>query len=234
MKSVFVVAIIALLALSVSARPFMSKFHHLKTGKNVRDGNVTFTPAKLPCAYSLLANVQMYQDGHMTENLNETLVRDGDLFAVFQYSAEYTVDQSVRYDLAYQKGGKTYVPLYYGVKMDQVTCQVEDMDKDTIDEEIEKSLSLFTETQVYDSVSKASFKGKKCNMYVAKKPKFELQMYADDDNYIIGMVERDNDGTTIIGAVDYKFDISMSSFAIDRSAFPGCDDKAYEAPQDQC
>jgi len=230
MKASFVV-VLALIALSVSARPHFGAFADFKAGKL---GKAVFTPAKLPCAFTIFAHVEYYVNGQLKEVYNMNVSRDGDLVGVFETDANgYTWENSVRYDLAYQQSGYTMVPVYTGQKVDSAVCVKQDLEKTVIDEQVAKTFQPFTEVQTFDSVEKASYKGKKCDRYIRKDQNEELQYFVDSNNYLVGVVENEDVGVTIVGDVSYAFDVPMSNFVM-LNIYPGCDADAYKAPKEQC
>jgi len=232
MKASFVAVVLALTALSVSAF-FLEAIPRPGEGK-LRSEGAEFIPAPLPCSYSILAYCEMYQQGTLSSIYNESFHRDGLLAAEGIYQEDYANYGIFRYDLAYNLSDVTYIPVFGGEKSYNTTCKQVDGQKEYVDESIEKAISLFTENSTYDSVDRTSFKGRKCWRYYKKERDYDLQLFVSDTDYIIGAVWRDEEMNTLIAEVDYAFNISTSLFALDPYSFPGCDQRAYIPPMEQC
>jgi len=219
----------ALLALTVYALPSLSGFNLHKR----KMGSVVFTPAQLPCAYTISGGFELYYDGKLTQTVNQTIHRDGALFSQDFYTSGSFNYLSVRYDLSIKKDDKTYVPVYSADKGKKQSCQVDEIEKEDMDSRIDEALSAFMTEHTFELSNKTSFRGKKCVMYYIKDENTDKMLFANDDNYIIGYIERTGKSTMLV-EVGYDFHVPMTLFAVDRLSYPGCDKKAYSIPLQQC
>ena len=235
MKSV-VFAIISLAVLSVSARPFSFRFISESFSFKPAVHEVVFTPAKLPCAFSIKDHTEVYHESKMVDTFNQTLFQDGHVIALYDYNyGQEPIIATFRYDLSYEYKGFTVIPFNHAEKSSlEPSCVSYAVPKEMLDEQIADMLRRFTDEQSFDSVEKSTFKGRKCNKYYRKDEELEVMFFTDDNNYLIGMVERDNLNNTLIAELEYNFNVPMSAFAVDKNSYPGCDDEAYTVPEDQC
>jgi len=222
------IVVFALLVLSVTANPFSNIFSRINPVK----GDAVFVPAKLPCSHSLKGILYGNVQGQFTNAYNITVFRDSSLFAMKTESSVDTYYAKIdRFDLCYEESGKSYCPEYY---TDGGKCESFMFEKETEEQEIARSFSFFLEPQTFESVSKSTYRGVTCNMYVKTFEKNEkLIAYTTDNGYYIAIktyIEKE----PITIELKYNLDpISLSTFAMD-TKYAGCEEKAYTIPPEQC
>ena len=197
-------------------------------------GDVTFTPAKLPCAFTIRTNVERTIMGE-THYAQEDYHYDGGMFhmiSVIDGLASSTNELAVRTDFPFKQQGQEYVPVFTAIPRQH--CQALKHSKSTVADYVcGEWLGLYMREQVYSSVSDATFQGKKCKMYYNSTDSFEVKVYVDDDNYVIGSV-RSNGERTDTSVVSYDFHAPLENFIMNKTLFPDCDAKAYLKPKEQC
>jgi len=226
-----VIAVIAVFALCASAHHMFS-FDRFSMGAKGHIGKVVFTPHKLPCSFGINAHTDCYESGRVGWSYNNSIYRNGKNTLEATYFAILCDVFTTRFDQSYEEQGKTMVPVYHGWKRPSASCETTAYETSDIESSIEYHLRMFLESSSFDSVTPSSFKGKKCNMYTREEDAFEL--YADENNFIIGYADKSKPATILISDVSYDFNFTMNVFAQSRISFPDCDDKAYTTPKDQC
>jgi len=202
-------------------------------------GTVYFTPHKLPCSYGVLVQASQTRKSHNTTlDYTQTIFHDNGLLALDARDPkqDVTTRRIFRMDLAFTNKTSTYISEFYGYYSGQYSyggCQTKIAEKKIEEEKIESLLLIFNQQGAYDGVKKAIFKGKQCRQYYLEGKDFMINVYVDDDDYIIGSWQTDGD-FTLLTAMSYKFNISMDAFALNPDKCPGCSNEAYVAPKDQC
>jgi len=187
--------------------------------------DVVFTPADLPCKYRI--NVVANETGGMTKQF---VYKDGGLFAIYTQQSKETTFEVVRADLKDYSG----VPIFVAKGTNSESCQMVSYPEEAVEEIIEHALTLFITKETFDGVRDDVFQGQKCKAYYKVVEEVEGIIYADEDNYIIGVVVKQGSTIDQYAAITYDFDFSMDEFVPDRSIFPDCDQKAYDTPKEQC
>jgi len=231
-----VVVIVALLA----AFTYASQFEYFirPIGMN-KTGQVVFTPAKLPCSYVIKLDGQQFQkDNRTSTHFNQRIAYDGDMLSLFSSFSESQVRglDIIRTDLKHTEQGNTYIPLFSGYGTNKSgECKYKDLTESEANKEIKEVLAKFTEKSVFDGVRDTVFRGKKCKLYHTDKEeeKHHLRVFVDNKNFIVGVWEQQQD-ETLLTFISYDFNVTMNLFALNREEFPGCGEKAYSYPKDQC
>jgi len=200
------------------------------TRSNTR--SVVFHPAQLPCAFGINLHSEEYSKGKLYDVYNQSIYRNGKNTLDAYYDTSAAKVTTVRFDQMEQG----LVPLYHGEKEETSTCQGARLAAEAVEERIKEALGFFLEDMTFDGVNASSFKGKKCNLYyVTMDDKVRMHLYADSDNFIIGVTGfNEEEQVSMIAEVSYDFKFSLDLFAQSRTSFPGCDDAAYTVPKDQC
>jgi len=159
---------------------------------------VKFTPHPVPCQIII-----EFEEDRWTnigsENVMRTIVdhelhKHNEYFANsrdYKYPAEYYMEEIIRSDINKTENGKKYVACYmgntqYGPNNNamKMWLTVED-----VAAKLKQYMYMFETSKEYTSQSKGFFKGRKLNKYVGTENGHDIEMYADDDNYIIGYIE---------------------------------------------
>ena len=233
------VAFVAVVAVAAIAAPVVNPVKEALKIKAVhRMGSEVLTPHQLPCSYAIKMACAVSPAGSNDTTLSEQdFYVDGEVQIFADYytieSSKFYMQDVIRMDQPFdQLGSNTmYVPRY-GSQTGNA-CGSNPELQDEAREEISSLLGIFNDKQVYQSVTETIFKGKKCRMYYSHNDDSEVRMYVDDDDYIIGTQSVTSDYNVLM-AISYNFSITTDVFAMDRSAFPDCDAKAYVPPQEQC
>jgi len=196
-------------------------------------GDITFTPAKLPCSFNLSYHLQRVS-GNITSDSFYTFLKNGKLFFLEEKEKTSIWDAIVRPDLSFESGGDIYVPFYSSYK--GATCEERDLSEEEADDYVHDKLATFIDKQTFISVNETVFQGKKCKAYyTVKDKKTQVFEYVDEKDYIIGAIYRDpRKSYHYLVVVSYNFTVPMTGFAMDRSKFPDCQQKAYSVPKNQC
>jgi len=225
------IVVFALLAAFAYAQNFTYFIHPLTMNKV---GEVVFTPAQLPCAYTInvTAEITQRESGQSyTVIAVESMHRAKDLF-MLDYSFKETPDHiaySYRFDLE-QSGMVPEFEAYAGYY-----CNRDDMSEEQARDAVDQFVAFFIQKQLYDTVEDTTFQGKQCKVYSTVVDDEHENIYVDENNYIIGeYLYTDDKSMEALATVKYNFDVPMSTFALDRSVFTGCDQKAYSVPPEQC
>jgi len=227
MKIAAVLAVLVVLAWAKPADLFFKNWRAKKFG------DATFVPAKLPCAFSIVID-SVQKVGPEQNHYVRTYYKDGGLFPVvsdMQY-AKYTSDYIVRPDLE-DPSGK--IPIFKATSI--YACTETDSTKEEAEQFIHSDLTTFLDKQTFINVTDGEFQGKKCKVYYDYDSQhgMNIYQYVDDNNYVIGTLSQHVGGDmSLLEVVTYTFSVSMDKFAMDRSLYPDCNEKAYSVPQDQC
>jgi len=196
-------------------------------------GSVVFTPAKLPCSYSIQMIGKKTIKTTIQQFKKTYFYNGGMLYGSFSTPDSFS-EGVYRTDLQKGSGPEAMVPVFDAWHdFMQKKCTQQDAQRKYIDLSIKQNLLYFTQTQTFDSVSDTVFQGKKCKMYHLKDSVQELRLYADEKHYVIGLWVQQGVVETS-ASVQYVFKYDLKSFAFDRKAFPTCYERAYSTPNDQC
>jgi len=232
MKTIVVFALLAAFAYAQNFTYFIRPLTMNKVGE------VVFTPAVLPCSYTIKINSQQFKGSNRTAPvyINQRVAYDGgivSLYSEFRESGTKGFDV-IRSDLKHSEKGEYFTPLFSGYASNTThSCSNKDLSESETKKDVEAILHMFTEKTNFDGVKDTLFQGKRCKMYYTEKEDLHIHMYVDNKNYIIGVWEQQGKDT-LLAFFSYQFNAPMYNFALDREEFPGCDEKAYSAPQEQC
>jgi len=223
-------ACLALVVASVYA--FAAPFEKVALSKTRSAGEATFTPAKLPCAFTINTQIERDVPGS-SFSIEEDYHYRGGLFHMVSIIDKTSYSElAVRIDLPFKDQGQEYVPVFSVIPKQK--CQKVKMLSSRAQEYIGESwLNLFMIKQTYDGVEDSEFKGKKCKMYYTRRNEQELHVFVDDSNYVIGSWRYNGDRTDTT-SMSYVFSAPLDWFAMNRTKVSDCDSKAYSVPKDQC
>ena len=197
-------------------------------------GDVTFTPAKLPCAFTIKTEIERTLEGSKegTVSVQEDYHYHGGLFHLIS-NIENTSrsDILVRPDIIFKEKKQEYVPIFDA--MPKQKCQYIKSLKSDIENYEMNWLGVFMQKQTFDTVSESTFKGKKCKMYYSETETTLKFLYVDDNDYVIGSWHS-NGHKTEATSMYYIFNAPLEEFAMNRTMYSDCDQKAYSIPKEQC
>jgi len=222
-----IIAFIALFAVAALAFDLRKPFQ-LKGKRSV--GDVVFTPAKLPCAYSIHIAMEITQESY-TMTADEMISRAKDLLLLNYTIKDYGM--STAYSYRFDLEQSLTVPVYEAYSGSY--CQRDDKSEHEAKEEADSQVALFTEKNSFDGVDNTVFQGKPCKVYYLATDDEHVDLYVDDNDYIIGEYYYTNDKTSEgLATFKYDFNVPMGVFALDRTTYSGCEQKAYSVPPQQC
>jgi len=205
--------------------------HHGKASNG--NGTVKFTPAKLPCDYTI--SISIYVESMFIAQ-TVVFVR-GDFFAVSAaVSLMSSSAQAVfRPDTKFVEGNTTYLHAYAGMTADgKKDCQKNSTSWDEFKGIVNNSLALFLYPSEFDRVYDGEFQDIKCKVYVIDET--NTTYYVDKNNYIIG-TQAGAASISTTSRISYELKAELKDFVIDKEEYPMCDKVAYELPKksaDQC
>jgi len=157
-----------------------------------------FTPHPIPCQIIIEFEEDRYVDdgeGNMKRIMvDHELHKHNEYFAnsrYYKYPVEYYKEEIIRSDINKTDGGKKYVACYSGDTSipGPYNAMKEWISMEDIADRLKSYMYMFEKEREYSSKDKGFFKGRKLNRYLTTEGGNSVEMYADDENYIIGYIE---------------------------------------------
>ena len=245
------VVVLAFLTACACANPLSKYFPPMK---RFGRGDVDFVAADLPCSFAIHGDNEyriIVSGQAVSENMWYDLVVDNDVtrYTTYSYNNEsyQHKEDVIRADKRFKRDGETFYPTYSASSKDG-SCATRELPKDVAKKEIAEYLSVITAEYEFINVTGDTYNGIPCKKYFTTKEDdgtvlsftlYAAPLFGDTREYIIGLIREmtsENETLASISTLNltYNFDISLTAFSVNQTAFPNCADDAYTAATEQC